>query len=115
MTTRINNSSLEDIACSIQANYYKQFGVTISRNKIRYIIKAYIEYVENEVAAGNTVTVQGHGTYSTYEYKERTGTDPVNNQPYHIESHDVPTWRSGKAFRDKVKSASLERKNAANK
>jgi DNA-binding protein HU-beta len=111
MNNHINDRSLEDIACSIQEHYYKNFGVTIARNKIRYIIKAFVNYIEDQVTAGNKVTIQGHGTYSTYEYKERTGTDPTNHEQFHIEAHDVPTWRSGKKFRNKVRAASLERKN----
>lgn len=110
-TFNVNEVNLEDIACTIQEQFYNQFGVTIARNKIRYIIKTYIKIIESEVAAGNKVVIQGHGTYDSYVFTERSGVDPVNREPYHIESHLVPSWRSGKTFRDKVKQASLERKN----
>jgi nucleoid DNA-binding protein len=114
MELRVNDKTLEDIACDIQESYYTKFGVTIGRNKIRYIIKDYLRYVEEEVAKGNKVTIQGHGTYDSYEYKERTGIDPTKQEQFYIETHDVPTWRSGKTFRRKVRAASLERRNKEN-
>ncbi len=56
-----------------------------------------------ELDAGRDFTITGFGTFGTRNRKARMGRNPQTGSPIHIPAMTVPTFRSGKGLKDRVR------------
>ncbi len=56
-----------------------------------------------ELDAGRDFTITGFGTFGTRNRKARMGRNPQTGVPIHIPAMTVPTFRSGKGLKDRVR------------
>ncbi len=56
-----------------------------------------------ELDAGRDFTITGFGTFGTRNRKARMGRNPQTGAPIHIPAMTVPTFRSGKGLKDRVR------------
>ena len=62
-----------------------------------------ISIIQKAVAMGDDVKIVGFGTFCRTERKPKTGRNPKTGQTYKIPSTQVPRFKPGKEFKDKVK------------
>ena len=65
-------------------------------------LDAVIESVTNAMAAGDTVTLVGFGTFATKERAARTGRNPQTGNPISIAAAKIPGFKAGKGLKDAV-------------
>lgn len=56
----------------------------------------------NTVAAGESVSLPGFGTFSVKHRKARQGHNPATGETMEIAAKDVPVFKAAKAFKEKV-------------
>ena len=52
---------------------------------------------------GNKVQLTGFGTFETKKRKPRTGRNPQTNEEIHIPGRKYPTFKPGKALKERVR------------
>ncbi|MGP0171165.1 HU family DNA-binding protein [Pseudomonas sp. NCHU5208] len=65
-------------------------------------LDAVIESVTNALAAGDTVTLVGFGTFASKERAARTGRNPQTGKAINIAAAKIPGFKAGKALKDAV-------------
>ena len=65
-------------------------------------VDAVLEAVSASLAAGESVTVPGFGTFEVRERAARTGRNPRTGETIEIAASRVPAFRAGKGLRDAV-------------
>ena len=65
-------------------------------------VKASLEAITTELAAGGSVTIIGFGTFSVYERKARTGKNPQTGATIKIAAKKVAKFKPGKALQEMV-------------
>lgn len=65
-------------------------------------LDAVIESVTNALAAGDSVTLVGFGTFATKERAARTGRNPQTGKAINIAAAKIPGFKAGKALKDAV-------------
>lgn len=78
----------------------------LTKKECGIVLDAAINAVMDAVAEGERVTLVGFGSFEAKERGERVGRNPRSGEPITIEATSVPTFQSGKDFKDKVKNAS---------
>ena len=66
------------------------------------MVEAAMESVMESVAAGETVTLSGFGTFEPRQRKARTGRNPRTGERVPIPPTTVPSFRPGNAFKAAV-------------
>jgi DNA-binding protein HU-beta len=61
--------------------------------------------IVDSVTKGDKVTLVGFGSFEKRDRKEREGRNPMLGETLTIAAKSVPTFTSGKLFRDKVADA----------
>lgn len=59
--------------------------------------------IATELDAGRNFTITGFGTFGTRRRKARRGRNPQTGQPISIPAMTVPTFRSGKGLKERVR------------
>lgn len=63
-------------------------------------LDAVIESVTNALAAGDSVTLVGFGTFAVKERAARTGRNPQTGKAINIAAAKIPGFKAGKALKD---------------
>ena len=86
----------------------------LSKKDASAALDAMLSAVMDEVAAGNKVSILGFGTFEKRHREARTGRNPRTGEATEIPESDVPAFKAGKGFKDKV-NPPAPRKKAAKK
>ncbi|MGG2576167.1 HU family DNA-binding protein [Pseudomonas aeruginosa] len=90
-TTTVNKSELiEAIAASAD----------IPKATAGRALDAVIESVTKTLAAGDSVTLVGFGTFAVKERAARTGRNPQTGKAINIAAAKIPGFKAGKALKD---------------
>ena len=65
-------------------------------------VDAVLEAVSSSLAAGQSVTVAGFGTFEVRDRSARTGRNPRTGAAIEIPASRVPAFRAGKSLREAV-------------
>jgi DNA-binding protein HU-beta len=60
--------------------------------------------IEKTLAAGDSITLVGFGTFAVKERAERTGRNPQTGNEITIAAAKLPSFKAGKALKDAVNS-----------
>ncbi|MEZ7197301.1 MULTISPECIES: HU family DNA-binding protein [Desulfovibrionaceae] len=66
-------------------------------------MNAILDTIQEELAAGNKLTLTGFGTFSVSERKARTGRNPRTGTALNIPACKVAQFKPGKVLKDAVK------------
>lgn len=77
-------------------------GITLKDAKAA--VDASLEVIQDEVAAGNEVAFVGFGTFEKKTRAARKGINPATKQQIDIPETQVPAFKAGAVFKDKVKA-----------
>lgn len=77
-------------------------GITLSDAKAA--VDASLEVIQDEVAAGNEVTFIGFGTFLRKNRAARKGINPATQERIDIPETNVPAFKAGSAFKNKLKA-----------
>lgn len=77
-------------------------GITLKDAKAA--VDASLEVIQDEVVAGNEVAFVGFGTFAKKTRAARKGINPATKQQIDIPETQVPTFKAGAVFKDKVKA-----------
>lgn len=74
----------------------------LSKKDAEKAVNATVESIANALVQGEKVQIVGFGTFETKERAARTGRNPVTGETIEIAASRVPTFKAGKALKDKV-------------
>lgn len=74
-----------------------------SQANISHLLDQIINSIAFQVTQGNKVELARFGTFSVAHRLARKGRNPRNGEPIDIPAKDVPIFKAGKNFREKVK------------
>jgi DNA-binding protein HU-beta len=74
-----------------------------SKAQAEATMNAILETIQDELAAGNKLTLTGFGTFSVSERKARTGRNPRTGTALNIPACKVAQFKPGKVLKDAVK------------
>lgn len=75
----------------------------ITKKDTEATVNAFIEVVEEALAAGEKIQLIGFGTFETRSRKARTGRNPQKpGETVEIAASTAPVFKAGKAFKDAV-------------
>lgn len=77
-------------------------GITLKDAKAA--VDASLEVIQDEVAADHEVAFVGFGTFSKKTRAARKGINPATKQQIDIPETQVPFFKAGAVFKDKVKA-----------
>jgi DNA-binding protein HU-beta len=66
------------------------------------ILEDLLKTIELTLAAGDSLTLVGFGTFAVKERAERTGRNPQTGQEITIAAAKIPSFKPGKALKDAV-------------
>lgn len=73
-----------------------------SKAAAKRFLDAFTDTVTASLKDGDKVTLVGFGTFSVTERQARTGRNPRTSQEIQIPACNVPKFKAGKGFKDKV-------------
>mgnify|MGYP000851190966 CR=1 FL=1 len=73
-----------------------------SHAKVRDLLNAFVNVVQDSVASGEDVALIGFGTFYRAHRKATKGRNPRNGQEIQIKAANLPKFRAGKQFKDVV-------------
>jgi len=65
-------------------------------------VNATLEAIADQLAAGEKVQLPGFGTFEVKHRNARTGFNPRTKQSIEVPASNVPTFKPGKALKDRV-------------
>lgn len=74
-----------------------------SQTKTGEVLDATLKVIQDELANGGHVAIQGFGRFETRDRKARKGTNPQTGKSIDIPATTVPAFRAGKTLKDAVK------------
>eukprot|EP00877_Chromochloris_zofingiensis_P007136 jgi/Chrzof1/2676/Cz11g24240.t1 len=83
----------------------------LTKKQAAEVLEALLTIIEDTVAAGESVTIPGFGTFKRRERNARNGRNPQTGEPLQIPAKNAPAFVAGKGFKDKV--AGIESKPRA--
>ena len=75
---------------------------SLSQKQATEAIDSFLNSITNAVAAGEKVSIPGFGTFDSKTRAARTGRNPRTNEMVEIPASTVPSFKAGKAFKEKV-------------
>ena len=69
---------------------------------VNTVVEYLLEYITDELAAGNKVKLAGFGTFEPKEQAARTGRNPHTNEPVPIPARVVPSFKPGNRLKEAV-------------
>ncbi len=81
-------------------NIAEKTGFT--KKQATQFIDAFLQTVEEKLAAGERVQLVGFGTFMAREKEARQGRSPTTGETITIPKKTVPVFRPGKGLREKV-------------
>ena len=74
----------------------------ISQKQASAIVDSVFDSIVAAVAAGDKVNIPGFGTFESKTRAARTGRNPRTKEAVEIPASTVPSFKAGKAFKEKV-------------
>lgn len=74
----------------------------LKKTEAEKALKAFIDSVTEELAAGGDVRLVGFGTFAVKSRSARTGVNPRNGEKMNIAASKAPGFKAGKALKDAV-------------
>jgi DNA-binding protein HU-beta len=74
----------------------------LSKKDAEKALKAFIDVVTEELAAGGKIQLVGFGTYEVSQRAARTGRNPQSGKEMKIPASKAPRFKAGKALKDAV-------------
>jgi len=65
-------------------------------------VNAFVETVQSELKAGNSVQLTGFGTFEVRNRSARKGLNPRTKEPVDIPATKAPAFKAGKVFKDAI-------------
>ncbi len=65
-------------------------------------VESVLDAIQNAVAAGDSVSLIGFGTFSLKEREAREGRNPATGEKMTFAASKTPVFKAGKAFKEKV-------------
>ena len=78
----------------------RKTGLTIKDSGIA--VNAFIEVVKEALAAGETVSLTGFGSFLVRDRAARTGRNPRTNEAVRIPAVKVPAFKAGRPLKDLI-------------
>ncbi|MEW5784319.1 MAG: HU family DNA-binding protein [Bacillota bacterium] len=75
----------------------------MSKKDAEKAVSAVFDSIVDELARGEKVQLVGFGTFEVRERKQREGRNPATGATITIPALNVPVFKAGKAFKEKVK------------
>jgi DNA-binding protein HU-beta len=75
----------------------------MSKKDTEKVISAVFESIMDGLSKGDKVQLVGFGTFEVRERKQREGRNPATGETITIPALNVPVFKAGKAFKEKVK------------
>ncbi len=75
----------------------------LTKKDTEKLVNAVFETIMDELSKGDKVQLVGFGTFEVRERKQREGRNPATGEAITIPALNVPVFKAGKAFKDKVK------------
>ncbi|HOL17538.1 MAG TPA: HU family DNA-binding protein [Bacillota bacterium] len=75
----------------------------MSKKDTEKAVNAVFESIMESLAKGDKVQLVGFGTFEVRERKQREGRNPATGETITIPALNVPVFKAGKAFKEKVK------------
>lgn len=72
----------------------------ISKKDASLAVDAVVAHIKESLAAGDTVTLIGFGTFAVRERAERKGRNPRTKEEIMIPAAKVPVFKPGKALKE---------------
>jgi DNA-binding protein HU-beta len=82
----------------------------LSKAAAERALNAVITAVTKAVAAGDSVSLIGFGTFTVSKRAAREGRNPRSGEPIHIPERTVPVFKPGAGFKDAVQKAAGKKK-----
>lgn len=73
--------------------------------KVAAVVNGVLDQVVAAVAAGETVSITGFGTFSARERAERQGRNPQTGEALVIQARKAPHFKAGRSFKADVNIA----------
>lgn len=73
-----------------------------SKRTVGDVLDSFINQVQNEVKAGNKVSLPGFGTFEKRHRNARTGRNPQTGETIQVAAADVPAFKPGAGFKSHV-------------
>jgi len=77
-------------------------NAAVSQKVAASMLDSTLTAIENAVAAGEKVQLIGFGTFESKQREARTGRNPRTKEEIKIPAATIPSFKPGKAFKDKV-------------
>ncbi len=74
----------------------------VAKSQAKKIIDATLDEIMNAVADGEKVGFAGFGTFYTSKRAARVGRNPRTGEKLNIESFNLPSFKCGRVFKEKV-------------
>lgn len=74
----------------------------MSKADLNRALEAFVDSVGDVVAAGDTLSLVGFGTFSVRDRSARTGRNPRTGEEIAIAAAKIPAFKPGKALKDKA-------------
>lgn len=74
----------------------------LSRADAEAAVKATLEVVRDQVAAGERVTLAGFGTFEARDRAARAGRNPQSGETMQIAAARIPAFRAASGFREQI-------------
>jgi len=75
----------------------------MSKKDTEKAVNAVFESIMETLAKGDKVQLVGFGTFEVRERKQREGRNPATGETITIPALNVPVFKAGKAFKERVK------------
>ncbi len=75
----------------------------ISKSQTTATINAFLDIIQDEMIAGNKLTLTGFGTFTMSERSARIGRNPRSGEPIKIPACKVVKFKPGNILKDAVK------------
>lgn len=76
----------------------------VSKKKVDDVLKAFVDVVTDDVAAGNKVQLYGFGTFESVDRLEHKGRNPLTKEEITIAASRSPKFKASSIFKEKVKA-----------
>lgn len=88
---------------------------SLTKKTVTEVVDSVISTIQETVAAGDSVSFVGFGTFSPKVRAARESINPATKETIHVEEKTVPTFKVGKSFKDAVAEASKPKVKTKNK
>ncbi len=74
----------------------------VPRKSVSEVVDALLETIQSTVGDGTDISVTGFGRFTRSERSARTGRNPQTGDSIRIPASKSPSFKPGKAFKDRV-------------